>query len=63
MYHQRHRFQQKYSEVIVVFVSRLQKNTRAADVERHVPPVFGLRLKSELFLTKYDDILFIVYVL
>ena len=52
--HQRRRFPPKYREVIGVFVSRLQKTTRAADAERHVTRVFGLRLKCEPVPTKYD---------
>ena len=52
--HQRRRFPPKYREVIGVFVSRLQKTTRAADVERHVTRVFGLRLKCEPVPKKYD---------
>ena len=34
--HQRRRSDPKYREVIGVLVSRLQRNTRAADIERHV---------------------------
>ena len=52
--HQRRRSDPKYREVIGVFVSRLQRNTRAADIERHVSRVFGLRLKCDPVPTKFD---------
>ena len=54
--HQRRRFDPKYmyKECIGVFVSRLQRNTRAVDVERHVSRVCGLRLKCEPVPTKFD---------
>ena len=52
--HQRRRFAPKYRECTGVFVSRLQRNTRAADVERHVSRVCGLRLKCEPVPTKFD---------
>ena len=52
--HQRRRSDLKYREVIGVFVSRLQRNTRAADIERHVSRVFGLRLKCDPVPTKFD---------
>ena len=61
--HQRRQFPPKYGEVIGDFVSRLQKNTRAADVERDVTHVFGLRLKCEPLPTKYETYTLIVYVL
>ena len=53
--HQRRRFDAKYKECIGVFVSRLQRNTRAVDVERHVSRVCGLRLKCEPVPTKFDS--------
>ena len=52
--HQRRRFDPKYKECIGVFVSRLQRNTRAVDVERHVSRVCGLRLKCEPVPTKFE---------
>ena len=44
----------RYRECVGVFVSRLHRDTRVKDVERHVLRVSGLRVKCEPIPTKYD---------